>query len=132
MKTFLISFLIIYSIGAYSEEDNHADHNEKEEPIELTEQAIKNFGINVQKINPINQKADIPRSAVVRSEDKNQIFILHDGKYELREINVLKSTSLVVTVDSFTEPEDVVISGVNYLKVVEMSHGEEGGGGHGH
>lgn len=139
MKIFLVLLITIYSFCAFSDEhgdDAHGDHDEKEkkeeEAITLTEQAVKNFGIKVQKIVPKDQKAEIPITAVVDSEDKKQIFIVHEGKYEVRDVNVVKRTSSSVTVDSFSDPEDVVVSGVNYLKVVEMSHGEEGGGGHGH
>lgn len=134
MKYLLLTCLFIFSVGSLANEEDHEAHDEKEEKeaIELSEQAVKNFEIKVQKIVPVDRKAEIPVSAIVKSEDKSQIFILHEGKYEVRGINIVKRTASVVTVDSFADSEDVVISGVNYLKVVEMSHGEEGGGGHGH
>lgn len=113
------------------QKDDHG-HDEKEESIELSPEAVKNFGIKVEKIVSKAQKAEIPLSAIVDSKDKKQIFIFHAGKYEVRDVKIIKRSPTSVTVDSFGESEDVVTSGVNYLKVVEMSHGEEGGGGHGH
>lgn len=130
MKQILFLYLIAYLVSASASEEKHDAHGEEEkEAIELSEQAVKNFEIKVRKIVPVDRKAEIPVSAIVKSEDKSQIFILHEGKYEVREINIVKRTASMVTVDSFAESEDVVISGVNYLKVVEMSHGEEEGGG---
>lgn len=115
------------------QKDDHGhDEKEKEEAIELSPEAVKNFGIKVEKIVSKAQKAEIPLSAIVDSKDKKQIFIFHAGKYEVRDVKIIKRSPTSVTVDSFGESEDVVTSGVNYLKVVEMSHGEEGGGGHGH
>ena len=119
----------------HEKEEKHTSgdaHEGKEEAIELSPEAMKNFGIKVQKIVPKSQRAEIPLSAIVDSKDKKQIFIFHGGKYEVRDVNIIKRSPTSVTVDSFSESEDVVVSGVNFLKVVEMSHGEEGGGGHGH
>lgn len=137
MMKLLFATLMIFSFVSYASEDHHdGEHeeegHEKNEAIELSPEATKNFGIKISKVHPSKDKAEIPISAIVNSEDKKQIFIFHEGKYEVREVDIIKKTATTVTVDNFKDSEDVVISGVNYLKVVEMSHGEEGTGGHGH
>ena len=135
MKKYLCLLIIIFLFKVFADEHGHNDHDEgeeKEKSIELTEQAMKNFGIKLKKITPKDRRAEIPIAAMVDSEDKKQIFIFHESKYEIRNVEIVKRTSTSVIVDGFSEEEDVVVSGVSYLKVVEMSLGEEGGGGHGH
>lgn len=129
----IMSFFVAFSPFSNAEEkhDDHKEESEKE-AVTLTPEAQKNFGIKTAKITPKNNQAEIPISALITSEDKKQIFIFHDGKYEIRDVTVIRKNASTITLSNFTEAEDVVISGVNYLKVVEMSHGEEGGGGHGH
>lgn len=144
MKRILFLFLSMFYFNVWAggehahgqerkeNQESAKKHEEEDEAIELSPEAVKNFGIKVEKIVPKSQRAEIPISAVVDSKDKKQIFIFHDGKYEIRDVNIVKRSQVSVTIDSFSEPEDVVVRGVNFLKVVEMSHGEESGGGHGH
>ncbi len=133
MKIFIISIAMILCGNALAEGNEHGhDAGEEKEALKLSDKATKNFGIKVQKVVPKNSKAEVPTSALVESKDKKQIFVFHEGKYEAREVRIVKRTASSVTIEPLAEAEDVVVSGVNYLKVVEMSHGEEGGGGHGH
>lgn len=126
-RIILLSLLSVCSFSLASE-----DHADEKEAVELTQEAKKNFGITTTTVKPVNGRAQIPLSALINSQDKKQIFVFHNDKYESREVNVLKKDRERVTIDGLTESIELVVTGVNHLKIVELSHNEEGGGGHGH
>jgi hypothetical protein len=115
------------------EGDAHKE-NKKEEDIVLTEEAIKNFGIKTMKFVQTKKEMELPLSALVTSKDKTQIFFKHEGKFEMKEVNVSKRNGKTFFIDNISIPvsAEIVISGVNFLKVVELSHGEDGSQGHSH
>lgn len=128
--------------GAHEQddEDGHEEHEgdahkeNKDEDIVLSEEAIKNFGIKTIKFEQTKKEMELPLSALVTSKDKTQIFFKHEGKFEVKEVKVSKRNEKTFFVGNFSIPTsaEIVISGVNFLKVVELSHGEDGSQGHSH
>lgn len=125
--------MFLFSMAAFGSGDHDSNNDKKTEKIILSQEAKKNFRIKTEKFKIINGQLEVPNSAIVTSQDKKQVFVLHNEKYESKDVYVVlkNMNSQVIRGVSGTEIE-VVVSGVNYLKVVEMSHNEEGGGGHGH
>ena len=92
------------------------------------------FGIKTMKFEQTKKEMELPLSALVTSKDKTQIFIKHEGKFEIKEVNISKRNGKTFFIDNISIPvsAEIVISGVNFLKVVELSHGEDGSQGHSH
>lgn len=132
------------------DESNHADHEgeehsedsentssgkiKKEEDIVLSEAAIKNFAIKTMKFNLNQNEIELPISALVTSKDKTQIFFKHDGKFEIVDVKIKSKNGKTFFIENISFPinAEIVFSGVNFLKVVELSHGEDGSQGHSH
>lgn len=132
------------------EEGNHTDHNDdessgieqgesgtknhKEDGIILSKEAIKNFGIESMEFDLSQSKIELPLAALVTSKDKTQIFFKHEGKFEIVDVTVVSKNDKLFFIEKISIPTsaEVVISGVNFLKIVELSHGEDGSQGHSH
>ncbi|NLY79819.1 MAG: efflux RND transporter periplasmic adaptor subunit [Lysinibacillus sp.] len=71
--------------------------------------------ILVEEIKQANSLI-VPAEAVIQKEGRTVVFIVSDGKAELREVEVLQySTDSVAVVGDIKENEQVVISGQNLL-----------------
>lgn len=130
-NVFLNLFCFTISLNAEPKPADHKAQHEKE--FTLTDEATRNFGIKFVKVSTVNGKTEVPLSAMVTSKDKKQIFLKHSGKFEVKDIHVVRRTDkLFITDDPIPEGAEVVVSGVNFLKVVEMSKDEDSSENHSH
>lgn len=94
------------------------------EGVELSKNAIKNFGIETT----VTDKKDVtlPRSALVVSRDEYYIYLKNGNSFEEQQIFPKKVTKDIVsfTFDTVKERE-FVTNGAPYLRIIFLNGSEE-------
>ncbi len=137
MKTKLLILTIIISSIAYS----GGDHGEtgasigpdkgileasERKGIKISPEALKNFEIKTIKLKG-DGPWSIPKSAILYSGEEINLFRLRDGFF--KRIDFQKTHNLVDS-DDMRENDEIVISGLGFLRTAELA--AFGGAEHGH
>lgn len=139
MKTnFLILITLIISSIAYS----GGDHGEtgasigpdkgileasEKKGIKLSPEALKNFEIKTLKLTG-DGPWSIPKSAILYSGEEINLFRLRDGFFKRIDFQTLNNGQ--VDSDDMRENDEIVISGLGFLRTAELA--AFGGVEHGH
>lgn len=99
--------------------------------FKLSPEALKNFELKYFKLS-----SDGPwifsKSTLVHSGEEVNVFRLRNGFFKRVDVETLKSTDKEITVDSddLREGDEVVTSGLGFLRIAELA--ATGGAPHGH
>lgn len=136
--------------------DKHAEHSEKKDEHEeeeaesanvgpekgitevsersgfkLSAEALKNFELKFQKLSG-DGPWNIPRLAVVHSGEEVNLFRVRSGFFKRIDFENKKKTEqgFIVDSDDLREGDEIVISGLGFLRIAELA--ATGGVAHGH
>lgn len=131
-----LSLTIIFNLISSSANGTEGGHEDREEenPIELTQSAARNFNIVTEKFEIKNFQIKIPKSSLIFSKDKTQIFEKFKDLYLLHDVILIAKDGQIYTVSwpKSDQAIELVTNGVHFLKTVDLSRDEDDGGGHGH
>ena len=94
--------------------------------IKISPEALKNFGIKTLKLTG-DGPWSIPKSAILQSGEEINLFRLRDGFFKRIDF---QTTNNLVDSDDMRENDEIVISGLGYLRTAELA--AFGGAEHGH
>lgn len=100
--------------------------------FKLSPEALKNFEIKSLKLKG-DGPWEIPQSAIVTSGEETNLFRLRSGYFKRIDFETIRSTtgkSSTVDSDDLREGDEVVVVGIGFLRVAEISL--SGGLDHGH
>jgi len=136
----------------HSANGKHDDHGESEEHGEerelpagitsfdehegfsLSPEALKNFEISTESTPIQKLEISLPTSAIVRSLRDTSVFIKVGNKFRPFNVDVASYTkdTTLVKLKSLPNGAVVVLTGVNFLKTIQLSLEEDPSQGHGH
>lgn len=126
----------------HEEADNHADHEgegeqeanpqvgpekgileaNKEKGIRLSPEAEKNFEISRTAL-PKSGNFEIPKTAIVTAATEVNLFRFREGFYKRVDFKIISKTSnrVVVVSEELTAGDEIVISGLGFLRIAEIA-----------
>lgn len=109
-------------------------YNDESGEFSLSDEALKNFGIQTQKLVKDGADFKVPSHAIVRSLKKTSLYVLQNKKFKLLEVEIIKNDSVFswVRVKQTISASLLVTSGINFLKTIQLSLEEDPSEGHGH
>lgn len=136
----------------HSADEKHDDHGESEEHGEerelpagitsydehegfsLSPEALKNFEIRTGSTPIQKLEIGLPTSAIVKSLRDTSVFIKVGNKFRPFSVDVTNYTkdTTLVRLKSLPSGALVVLTGVNFLKTIQLSLEEDPSEGHGH
>lgn len=124
-----------FAEGEHQEED-HAheegrEHTKESEGFKLSPQAVKNFDLKTLKLVG-HGPWTVPANAVVHSGEETNLFRLRDGNFKSIDFKLIKKSdsNLIVGSKDMQEGDEIVVSGLGFLKIAELA--AFGGVAHGH
>lgn len=90
--------------------------------IKLSPEAIKNFGLKTLKVSA-EKSISILKSAIVMTGEEKNLYRLREGSYKRIDFEVLKTqgTQLTVKSSSLQAGDEIVISGIGFLRIAEVA-----------
>lgn len=94
------------------------------EGVELSQNAMKNYGIETAVVN--KKDVTLPRSALVVSRDNYFIYVKNGNSFEEQQIYPVKVTKDIVSFKLDTaEEREFVTKGAPYLRIIFLNGSEE-------
>lgn len=134
-----------------SDHSNEDSHNHEEEEAEggnvgpekgiveasersgfkLSPEALKNFELKLKKLSG-DGPWSVPNSVIVHSGEEVNVFRLRNGFFKRIDFHIIKKSESEITIDSgdLREGDELVISGLGFLRIAELA--AFGGVAHGH
>lgn len=146
-KLFLIAigiFMVLKPFSSMAGEDEAAAPSvgpdkgitsaDEHEGIKLSNEAIKNFAMQTLKLSSSAQLWEIPSSAVLVSGEEVNIYRLRDGFYKRVDFEIVSKSSGKMKIKSkdLKGGDEVVFTGLGFLRAAELSAFSSGDEGHGH
>ena len=150
MLKIIISFLFLFSVNTWAEsghddhrkeekyeekheekhEENH-DDNDHEEHAEHKEEVLDGFRLNVASTKTFeitflkysSQKITVPESAIYKGLNEVNVYRFREGLYkriDFKTISKTKSDYIISSVD-LSAGDQVVVSGVGFLRIAEIA-----------
>ncbi len=129
------------SVDKHDDAQEHDEHAHEEKPensnvgpkrgiaaasehdgIRLTPEAVNSFEIKtIQVVNP--DQLTIPKTAVVKSAEERNVFRVRKGFYKRIDFETLKKTDvdLIVSSKELLAGDEIVIQGMGYLRIAELT-----------
>ena len=94
----------------------------EENGIKLAPQAIKNFGLETVQLAG-SSPWTVPTSAILHSLEETNIYRVRNGFYKRIDFNLSKRSQEQMTISSqdLNAGDEVVISGVGFLRIAELT-----------
>lgn len=124
-SVFTVLLAILLSVAtAHASEDSDAG-------FQLSAEAFKNFDLKLQKLLGKGPWS-VPKSAVVRSAEEVNLFRMRDGFFKRIDFREVKKSGSMLTVatEDLREGDQIVVSGLGFLRIAELA--ATGGAAHGH
>lgn len=98
---------------------------ESESVLKITTSKVTSQGKNLYKV---------PRSSLVSFKSEIGVYVKRAGWFRLSEVIILKQSEKDIHIKSqdILETDEVVISGVAYLRIAQLQASGQGGKGHAH
>ena len=135
MKKIIFFSFLIFSSFSYASGDHDHGHEEKhdsehegehkdehsEDGFKLTEKSVKKFGLKTQLHT--KEESLIPNSAIYRGLNEVNIYRLRDGLYKRIDFVTVKKGTETLTIKSkdLKKEDQIVISGVGFLRIAEIA-----------
>lgn len=118
------------SVGA----DKGITAADEHDGIKLSVEATKNFAMKTQKLTSGVQIWEVPSTAILVSGEEVNVYRLRDGFYKRVDFETVSKTAGKFKIKSkdLKGGDDVVISGLGFLRAAELSAFSSGDEGHGH
>lgn len=99
--------------------------------FKLSSEALKNFDLKFLKLTG-DGPWKLPKSVILYSAEETNLFRKRNGYFKRIDFQTISSTQNDLTVDSddLREDDEVVISGLGFLRIAELA--ATGGVSHGH
>ncbi len=102
--------------------------------IKLSAEAIKNFGLQTQKLKSDPSEWEIPSNAILVSGEEVNIYRLREGFYKRIDFTVVSKSAgkLKIKSKELKGGDAIVLNGLGFLRAAELSAFSSGEEGHGH
>ena len=146
MLKIIISFILLFSVNTWAEsghddhkkEESHEEKHEKkhddndhEEHAEHKEEVLDGFKLNVASTKTFeitflkysSQKITVPESAIYKGLNEVNVYRFREGLYkriDFKTISKTKSDYIISSVD-LSAGDQVVVSGVGFLRIAEIA-----------
>lgn len=99
--------------------------------FKLSPEALKNFELKTHKLLG-DGPWSIPKSARLYSSEEVNLFRLRSGFFKRIDFQIIRltQTEIVVDSDDMREGDEIVLSGLGFLRIAELA--ATGGVSHGH
>ncbi len=130
------------------EEEGHEDHEEENSKIgpekgilevneesgfKLSPEALKNFEIKTQKLSS-QGPWELPLSARLLSQEEVNLFRVREGFFKRIDFNLLSKsqTTMKITSADLKDGDEIVINGIGFLRIAEITASGGAPEGHSH
>lgn len=141
MKHLLITLALIlslapfsYASGDHDDEHGHEEgHAEEGAGFEVSPEGIKNFGLTYVKISG-KSPWTLPKTAILQSGQESNLYRLRKGHFQRIDFkqNSEAKDSVKVSSHDLESGDEVVVTGVGYLRAAEIMATEGAPEGHSH
>lgn len=102
--------------------------------IKLSAEAVKNFALQTLKLKSGASEWEVPSKAIFVSGEEVNVYRLRDGFYKRVDFDTVSKIQGKVKIKSkeLKGGDEVVISGLGFLRAAELSAFSSGEEGHGH
>ncbi|MBS1970345.1 MAG: hypothetical protein JSU04_08550 [Bdellovibrionales bacterium] len=102
--------------------------------IKLSSEAIKNFALQTLKLSSNPSEWEIPSKAILVSGEEVNIYRLRDGFYKRIDFTTVSKSAgkLKIKSKELKVGDEIVTSGLGFLRAAELSAFSSGEEGHGH
>lgn len=99
--------------------------------FKLSPEALKNFDLKFFKLND-EGPWDIPKSALIHSGEETNLFRKRNNFFKRIDFKTIQKSGPRLTIDSddLREEDEIVITGLGFLRIAELA--ATGGVSHGH
>lgn len=106
---------------------------DEHEGFKLSAEALKNFDLKFIKVDE-RTVFSIPTSAIVYSGEEVNVFRVRDGFFKRIDFKTIRKTANEVTLSSeqLKGGDQIVVQGISFLRVAELSAFSSSNAGHAH
>lgn len=140
MKKLILIFISLISFSTFAGEDELSPMigpdkgitERKDESFKLSPEAIKTLEVEVKPYG--GGTLIIDRKAIVFTKNDTSIFRMRDGWFERIDVKIVQKMGgrYLVTSEQLKNGDQYAVSGVNFLRIAELSTEEGAEQGHAH
>lgn len=131
MKSFIP---ILIFIGFFAQASGDHDHGGEEKEFEIKSEAAEFLKIKTQKIQKENGRFKVPKESLVYFQSDIGVYVKGNGHFKMIEVTSYQLQGQFAFIQSkeLNDGDDVVVSGVSFVRIAHLEATGQGGQGHAH
>lgn len=134
MKFLIILNLIVFGFFASTSDDHEHGHESEKKEFEISKEAVEFLKIETGKIKKESGRFKIPKKSLVYFQNKTGIYVKENHHFKLIEVVSfqLQGQFAFVQSEELSDGDEVVVSGVSFVRIAHLEATGQGGQGHAH